>query len=102
MKVLRGLGLEAELRRVAFQPPQGLNRVWDTGELTNALPLGNTIEERHGAPFLMMHRGDLHATLAAAVPAEIVDLDRKLVGLEPSQSTVTMQFADGSRATADA
>ncbi len=102
MKVLRQLGLEAHLRAVAFQPPEGLNREWDTGNITNTLPLGKTIEARYGAPFLMMHRGDLHAALAGIVPAEIVHLNKKLVGFEQSASGVTLVFADGSRAGADA
>ncbi len=59
-------------------------------------------ESLFGAPYLCMHRADLHNALAAVVPEEIVHLDKKLVGLEQSAGQVTLTFADGSRAQADA
>ena len=39
MKVLRGIGVEAPLRRVAFQPYSHLNREWDTGRVMRELPM---------------------------------------------------------------
>ena len=99
MKVLRGLGLEERLRRVAFAPRSHLNRTWDTGEVTNELPMPETL---YGAPYLCMHRATLHDALASAVPPEIVELGKKLVGLEQRAGKVTLAFADGTRVTADA
>jgi len=58
MKVLRGIGLEDRLRRVAFAPRSHLNREWDSGEVSNELPMP---EQRYGAPYLCMHRAELHA-----------------------------------------
>ena len=49
-----------------------------------------------------MHRGDLHAALFSAVPAELIAFDKKLVGLDRNGAGVTLRFADGSSATADA
>ena len=66
MKVLRGIGVEDRLRRVAFQPYSHLNRVWDTGKVTRELPMP---EELFNAPYLCMHRADLHEALLSAVPA---------------------------------
>jgi salicylate hydroxylase/6-hydroxynicotinate 3-monooxygenase len=102
LKVLRVLGLEAHLRRVAFEPRSWLNREWDTGKPTNELLLGNAIEERFGAPYLLLHRGDLHAALASIVPGEIIHLSKKLVGLDQTRAGVFLSFADGSRTQADA
>ncbi len=59
-------------------------------------------ESLFGAPYLCMHRGDLHEALAAAVPSATIHLDKKLVGLEPGSGQVALAFADGSRAHADA
>ncbi|MGZ8198881.1 MAG: FAD-dependent monooxygenase [Burkholderiales bacterium] len=98
MKVLRGIGVEERLRRVAFAPYSHLNRVWNTGEITNELPMP---EGLYGAPYLCMHRGDLHDALASVVPLESIHLDRKLVSLAQAGNAVTLAFADGSRATAD-
>ena len=55
-------------------------------------------ESLYGAPYLCMHRGDLHEALASAVPASIVHLGKKLVGLDQGDSGVNLQFADGSNA----
>jgi 2-polyprenyl-6-methoxyphenol hydroxylase-like FAD-dependent oxidoreductase len=60
MKVLAGIGVAPTLRRVAFAPVSHLNRVWDTGEIMRELPMPDSL---FGAPYLCMHRGDLHAAL---------------------------------------
>ncbi len=57
MKVLRGLGLEERLRGIAFAPRSHLNRTWDSGEVTNELPMPESL---YGAPYLCMHRATLH------------------------------------------
>jgi 6-hydroxynicotinate 3-monooxygenase len=102
IKVLRGLGLEEQLRRAAFRPLTSFNREWDTGAVTNEYALGDRLERRYGAAHLLMHRGDLHEILASIVPSGIINLSRKLVGIEPSAAGVTLIFADGARAQADA
>jgi salicylate hydroxylase/6-hydroxynicotinate 3-monooxygenase len=99
MKVLRGIGVEARLRERAFAPYSHLNRVGDTGEIKRELPMP---EDLYGAPFLCMHRADLHEALADVVPNEIIHLNKKLVGLEQNGGPVTLSFADGTTSTADA
>lgn len=99
MKVLRGIGVEDRLRQVAFQPYSHLNRVWDTGHITRELPMP---EELFGAPYLCMHRPDLHEALLSAVPPKTVHLGKKLVGLDQSRGQVTLQFEDGTRVSTDA
>ncbi|MSQ72341.1 MAG: salicylate 1-monooxygenase [Betaproteobacteria bacterium] len=99
MKVLRGIGVEDVLRKVAFAPHSHLNRVWDTGEVTNELPMP---ESRYGAPYLCMHRATLHEALAQAVPGGVVHLNKRLVGLEQQAGQVILAFADGARERADA
>ncbi|MGE3539010.1 MAG: FAD-dependent monooxygenase [Candidatus Tectimicrobiota bacterium] len=99
MKVLRGIGVEASLRQAAFAPRSHLNRLGESGEITNELPMP---EERYGAPYLCMHRATLHSALAAVLPAATIHLGKKLVGLEPRATDVELAFADGSRARADA
>jgi salicylate hydroxylase/6-hydroxynicotinate 3-monooxygenase len=101
MKVLRGLGLEARLRKVAFQSPAGVSRDWDTGAITNELTMGEAIETRFGAPYLFLHRADLHAAIEAAVPAGLVALNRKLAGLAQNAHGATLIFTDGTREKAD-
>jgi len=99
MKVLRGIGIEERLRKTAFAPYSHLNRVWDTGEVVRELPMPESL---FGAPYLCMHRGDLHDALASVVPKENIHLSKKLTGLNQKNGGVTLSFADGTKAQADA
>jgi len=101
MKVHRGLGIEPRLRDIAFAPRSSLNRDALTGATTNEYPLGKDAEDRYGAPFLAMHRGDLHAALADLVPAEHIHLGRKLKSIDQDGSQVSLTFEDGERVKAD-
>ena len=67
MKVLRRIGVEERVLAVSFKPYSHLNRVWDTGEVMRELPMPESL---FGAPYLCMHRADLHSALAAVVPDE--------------------------------
>ncbi len=98
MKVLRGIGIEARLRERSFAPYSHLNRVGDTGEIKRELPMP---EDLYGAPFLCMHRAELHEALTSVVPGEFIHLNKKLVALEQNGGPVTLSFADGTAAAAD-
>src|SRR5882724_1366364 len=102
MQVLRGIGLEPGIRAKAFQPRTWTNRDWDTGHLTNELPLGADAEAKYGAPYLLMHRGDLHEALVSRVPSGQIALDKQLTELDWRSGGVTLRFADGSTVRADA
>jgi 2-polyprenyl-6-methoxyphenol hydroxylase-like FAD-dependent oxidoreductase len=101
MKVLRRLGVEERLKKIAYRSPVRLSRDWDTGKITSELKLGEDVERRYGAPFLYLHRAELLAAIESTVPPEIVHFDRKLTGLARKAGQVTLAFADGSRARVD-
>jgi 6-hydroxynicotinate 3-monooxygenase len=102
MKVLRELGLEQRLRRQSFYPRSWNNRDWRTGEVKFDMIFGETAEQKFGAPYLLAHRGDLHAALASAVPDPCIKLSHKLVGLDETSDGVRLTFANGATAVADA
>jgi len=102
MKVLRGLGLEARLREQSFYPRSWNNRDWRTGEVKFDMIFGESAEQKFGAPYLLAHRGDLHAALASAVPDQYVKLNHKLLGLDEISDGVRLAFANGETAVADA
>jgi 6-hydroxynicotinate 3-monooxygenase len=102
MKVLRGIGLEQRLRQQSFYPRSWNNRDWRTGEIKFDMIFGEAAEAKFGAPYLLAHRGDLHAALASAVPDECVRLNHKLVGLDQTSGGARLSFADGTTAVADA
>ena len=99
MKVLRRIGVEERLRRVAFQPYSHLNREWNTGRIMRELPMPESL---FGAPYLCMHRADLHEALLSMLPEDIIHLNQELVGLDELAGQVRLAFADGSRVQADA
>jgi len=102
MKVLHELGLEQRLRAQSFYPRSWNNRDWRTGEVKFDMIFGESAERKFGAPYLLAHRGDLHAALASAVPDEDVKLSHKLVGLDEVSDGVRLTFANGATAVADA
>src|SRR6476661_2817258 len=102
MQVLRELGLERRLRAQSFYPRSWNNRDWRTGEIKFDMIFGESAERKFGAPYLLAHRGDLHAALASAVPDEYVKLNHRLVGLDQTNDGIRLAFANGAIAVADA
>jgi salicylate hydroxylase/6-hydroxynicotinate 3-monooxygenase len=102
MKVLRRLGLEAKLRGQSFYPRSWNNRDWRTGAVKFDMIFGESAEAKFGAPYLLAHRGDLHAALASAVPDDHVRLGHRLVGLDQTAEGIRLSFANGATAVADA
>jgi 6-hydroxynicotinate 3-monooxygenase len=102
MKVLRELGLEPRLRQQSFYPRSWNNRDWRTGEVKFDMVFGEAAEQKFGAPYLLAHRGDLHAALASVVPNQCIKLSHKLVGLDETRDGVRLAFANGATAVADA
>jgi 2-polyprenyl-6-methoxyphenol hydroxylase-like FAD-dependent oxidoreductase len=99
MKVLRRIGVEEKVRNISFEPYSHLNREWDTGKVVRELPMPESL---FGAPYLCMHRADLHSALVSVLPPEIIHLNKKLIGLDQNSRQVSLVFADGTRAQADA
>ncbi|QOZ22800.1 FAD-dependent monooxygenase [Bradyrhizobium sp. CCBAU 51753] len=103
MKVMRAWDLEPVLRREAFYPRSWNNKEYDSGEVRFDMVFGPAAEERYGAPYLLGHRGDLHAALASAVPQNLIRLDHKLISIEQrADRSVALIFANGHTATVDA
>jgi 6-hydroxynicotinate 3-monooxygenase len=103
VKTMRAWGLEPVLRGEMFYPRSWNNKEYDTGEVRFDMVFGPSAEERYGAPYLLGHRGDLHAALASAVPSEVIHLDHKLVGIDQrADRSVELRFANGNRTTVDA
>src|SRR5215831_19800433 len=94
MKVLHRLGIDARVRGQSFAPYSHLNRAWDTGEVMRELPMPESL---FGAPYLCMHRGDLHEALLSGLPEEVIHGGRTLVGLDERGGRVTLAFEDGAR-----
>ena len=102
MRVLYGVGVGDQIRKSAFEPPHWRNRDHNTGHLTNDHPLGPDALERYGVPYILMHRGDLHAALHNAVPDETIRYAHKLCGVDQAHKGVRLKFENGETVTHDA
>lgn len=101
MKVLRLLGVEERLVNTGFQAECALSRAWDSGEPSSELPLGESVAQQFGAPYLFLHRGDLHAAIAGVVPQDSVHLGMKLKFYDPKAGGVDLHFTNGVMIKAD-
>lgn len=99
VKVLRETGVGPALLARAFEARSQLTRDSVTGEVLRDLVMP---AEQYGAPYLCIHRGDLHSALLGVLPPERIHHGKKLVGLTPRPSGVLLSFADGSTVLADA
>ena len=100
VKVLQRIGLEGSLQSAGVLPDGFGNREWDSGEITYTLP-SHQFSALYGAPHLILHRGDLVEILAAGLAPGVLELGKRLVGLEDRGDTISLEFDDGSRAEAD-
>jgi salicylate hydroxylase len=75
MKVLRELGLVTVLRDVAFEPEFATIKDGKTAQDFVSVPLKEAAEARFGAPYLHVHRADLHQILLAEARRLGVDFE---------------------------
>ncbi|MDB5885495.1 MAG: monooxygenase, FAD-binding protein [Polaromonas sp.] len=70
VRLLHGWGLQDALARVAAFPHRLQVRDAASGRELGVLALGQRALERYGAPYISLHRADLHAVLLQAVQAQ--------------------------------
>jgi salicylate hydroxylase len=68
-RVLQALGLADAIGAVACEAAAKEVRLWNTGRRWPLFDLGVDARKRFGAPYWMLHRGDLHQVLRAAFEA---------------------------------
>lgn len=73
-RALRALGVLEAIEALSFRPEELILYDGLSGGKLASMPLGGAIEERYGAPYLTLHRADLHAGLLACA--------RKLAAVE--------------------
>lgn len=98
--VLQRLGVAEALRPLAGEPNALRVRQGRSGRVIASLPLGPWIAARHGAPYWVAHRADLHGTLLAAASAEPrIELrtDFAIAAIGQSGEGVDAGSSDGSR-----
>lgn len=105
VKVLHGWGLADALQAVAAFPERLQVRSAVSSQLLGELPLGAAMAQRYGAPYLTIHRADLHGVLLHAVQQQAdvkLHLSRPLQSFSQTAQAVTVQADDGPGIEGDA
>ncbi|MEU7550879.1 FAD-dependent monooxygenase [Streptomyces sp. NPDC044571] len=102
VRLLHELGLAAVLDRRATRARAIETRRWDDGRLLARTSLGEACESRHGAPYHLIQRADLHRSLLELLPPGTVRHSSACTSFEEHPDGVTLHFADGSAERADA
>ena len=100
-RVLVSLGLAHALDACSVRPDAKEIRHWKSGRTWKLFDLGVVSEQRYGAPYIFIHRGDLHRLLADAVQAHkpnAIHTGARCVGLEQSADAVRLRLEDGRSA----
>ena len=104
VKVLHHLGLAERLAEVSVKPKSFEFRLYDTGEVLHKVPLAETHEKNHGAPYYHIHRSDIHKILADRVlelDPDCVVLNSTAVGFEEDDEYISLVLSDGSKIKGD-
>lgn len=104
VKVLYSLGLERKLRDLAVSAKAKEIRIWNSGKTVPLFDLGAESVSRYGAPYLMMHRADLHDILLEALLSRkpgALHLGCRGQSFEQTSAGVTLKLANGTHALGD-
>jgi len=101
-QILIRWGLQAELNELAYEPNQLHVKSALSGVELASMRLGVKFREQYGAPYLTLHRADLHSLLYAhVIKNEIAEiaLGHELEYFEETKEGVNVNFCDNSEAT---
>lgn len=102
--VLQRWGLQDAVHEVAAYPDCLQVRSAMSGAELGVLTLGDAFMQRYGAPYLTIHRADLHALLLTALRQQTdvaLKLDSAVTGVEQTGQEVVASLAHGQQARAD-
>ncbi|SDF24426.1 FAD-dependent monooxygenase [Limimaricola pyoseonensis] len=100
MKIFREIGLEDRLAEIGSHPDYWFSRDGRTGDYRSKIKLGDFAKTEYGAPYITIHRGDMHAEQVEALPQDRIHYDHRLVDLEEREGDVLLTFANGHRVAA--
>jgi salicylate hydroxylase len=102
-RMLRRLGVLDVFSERAVQLDIGWEfRRWRDGNVLSAQDLTAKSARLYGEHTYTVHRADLLGAVKSAVPADAVKLGKRLDGFSVAAAGVSLSFADGERAEADA
>jgi salicylate hydroxylase len=103
-RVLYALGLKPEIDRIEVRLADRDVRLWNTGQIWRLPGHGAGSEQRYGAPFLVLHRGDLHGVLLEAVrrlSPDALQTGARCIGFTQQDEIVKLRIEDGREIEGD-
>jgi salicylate hydroxylase len=100
MRVLRMIGVEDAVRRVAGRSEWSATHNWRTGRVISKISRAQTAAT-FGLSGATVHRADLLDVIAAALPAGSVTLGKRCSRVESHDDVAVARFEDGSEIEAD-
>lgn len=109
-RVLHRLGLQDAMDRISLEVQETVNRRWQDGSIIAKTTLGASATTHYGAPYLQVHRADLHAALLSAAvnpqfpgPAAIIKTSATVVDIDESDPLrPSAVLSDGTSAAGSA
>ena len=103
-RVLEQWGILPELEKLSIAPGKGMMRSYRDGEILSTVVMGDDLCQKYGAPYLLVHRVDLHHLLADAAQREgaIIQLGAEVTGITSSANNMAfVQLANNTSLSAD-
>jgi len=100
MRVLRFIGVEDGVRKIAGKTDYAVTRDGVTGRVISRTSRAKQVELQGIEP-ATVHRADLLDVLAAALPEGIVSLSKRCASVASGESSATARFTDGTEIEAD-
>ncbi len=101
-RIMIALGLQHGMRRLGVVPPRQLTQNLQTGKVLVERERGDGVEAQYGAPYIHLHRADLHALLADALEAAqpgAIRLGHQLARIESDAERAMLHFSNGAVAS---
>lgn len=102
-RIMIALGLEAGMRRLGVVPPKQQTQNLQTGKVLIERVRGQAVEVQYGAPYIHLHRADLHSLLADALELAqpgAIRLDHQLSTIASDVRCAELHFTNGTKASA--
>jgi len=100
MKVFREIGIEDRLSDIGAHPNFWYSRDGDTGDYRSKIKLGQFAKTEYGAPYITIHRGDMHAEQINILPKDRLHYGYKLVDVHERDDDVLIDFENGEKVAA--
>ena len=100
-RLLQAWGLASELRACGYSPERLQVKDAASSRVLGEMTLGNAMSASYGAPYVTLHRADLHGMLLQAVQqtAAVLQTDIAVQSFQQTPQTVSLQTSHGVQNT---